>query len=101
MPVEPVTVIEVQYRFIDGYHVFTSEDVYGLYVASRNPEKAFGNVQASIEKLIKLNHGVDIEVEPAHTYREFLRAVTGEPEIPHPAIINESRDFLLRRVAFA
>ncbi len=99
MPVEPVATIEVQYRFIDGYHVFTSEDVYGLYVASKNPETAFGNVTASIKKLIKLNHGLDIEMSPAKTYREFLNALTGEPEVPHPAIINESRKFLVRRAA--
>lgn len=99
MSVESVTTIRVQYQFIDGYHVFTSEDVYGLYVASRNPEKAFGNIQASIEQLIKLNHGINIEVAPAQTIPEFLKVGTGGPKIPHPAIINESRDFLLRRIS--
>ncbi len=97
MPVEPVTMIEVQYRFIDGYHVFTSEDVYGLYVASKNPEKAFNNVTASIKKLIKLNDGIDIDMWPAKTYREFVNVLTGAPEVPHPAIINESHKILLHR----
>lgn len=99
MLVESVAMIEVQYRYIDGCHIFTSEDVYGLYVASKSPEKAYRDVQPSIEKLMRLNHGLDIEVTPAQTYSEFVKAPTDEPEIPHPAIINESRKFLLRRAA--
>ena len=64
--------IIVKYRFIDGYHIFTSEDVYGLYVASKDPEKAFNNVQGSIEKLIKLNDDIDIKVEPPDFLRNLL-----------------------------
>ena len=33
--------IRAQYRFVDGYHVFTSEDVRGLYVASKDAREAF------------------------------------------------------------
>jgi hypothetical protein len=69
-------------------------------VASKDPEKAYNNVQGSIEKLIKLNDGLDIEVEPVQTYREFLRELAGEAHIPHPAIIrNASQTFLVRRAA--
>ena len=33
--------INVQYKNIEGYHVFTSDDVDGLYIASKDPRKAF------------------------------------------------------------
>ena len=104
MPTDMTAIVMVKYQFIDDYHIFTSEDVYGLYVASKNPEKAFNNVQGSIEKLIKLNDGLDIEVEPVQTYREFLRepaiSHAGEAHIPHPAITqNTSRTFLVKRAA--
>jgi hypothetical protein len=78
---ERPTAIQVKYRFIDGYHVYTSEDVYGLYVANRDPIKAYDAVSRSLEKLIKLNEGITCRVEPALTYSELVRVAQrpGEP----------------------
>ena len=52
MPSGPQATVAVEYRFIDGYHVFTSRDVYGLYVASKDPRKAFDGVAPAIQQLL-------------------------------------------------
>ena len=44
--------IRVAYRFIDGYHVYTSDDVYGLYIANQDAGKAYSAIAPSLEKLI-------------------------------------------------
>ncbi len=86
--------IRVNYRFIDGYHVYTSEDVYGLYVANRDPLAAYEAVAPSLEKLIELNEGISCRVEPALTFSELVRAAR-HPEAPLPHEIT-SRSFLAR-----
>ena len=68
------TAIRVTYRFIDGHHVYTSDDVYGLYVAHKDPQKAYEAIAPSLEKLIKLNEGIVCRVEPALTYSEMVRS---------------------------
>ena len=89
----------VNYRNIEGYHVFTSDDVYGLYVASKDPLKAFKSVAPSLQKLVKLNYKIDITVEPADSFQEFRRSILSEPvAVPHPAIL-ESCNFVVRRTA--
>jgi len=67
------TAIRVTYRLIDGTHIYTSDDVYGLYVAHRDPRRAYEMVAPSIEKLIRLNEKVECTVEPALTYAELVR----------------------------
>ena len=60
--------IRVHYRCIDGYHVYTSDNVYGLYVANRDAQKAYDAVAPSLEKLIQLNEGLTCRVEPVMTF---------------------------------
>jgi hypothetical protein len=86
------TVIRVTYRFIDGLHVYTSDDVYGLYVANRDPQLAYDAVAPSLQSLIKLNEGMSCKVEPALTYSELLRAA----HYPDQPLVREitSRSFL-------
>ena len=77
-------VLNVGYRFIDGYHVFTSDEVDGLYVASKDPRRAYDDVRHAIKMLVLANDGVRINVDPMLNMREFLamakKAVRGEPE---------------------
>ena len=86
------TVIGVTYRLIDDMHVYTSEDVYGLYVADRDPKRAYDAVAPSLRKLISLNEGVECQIEPALTYSELLRQLhyPDEPLVPEIT----SRSFL-------
>lgn len=98
-------IIVVHYRTIEDLHVFTSPDVYGLYVADKDPQAAFERVAPSLVHLLKLNEGIDGTVEPLTTYGEFMEmkrqaeADVDEPALPHPAVIEQTRAFRLRPAA--
>lgn len=68
----PKTSIKVQYKFADDWHVFFSDDLAGLYVASKNPRKALKDVVPAIEQLIELDGGVKVRVEIEPPMSEFL-----------------------------
>ena len=90
--------VAVLYGFRDGYHVFTSDELYGLYIASKDPETAFNGIVPAIETLMRENEGIDIKAEPAFTLSEFLSVMRaqddGAPEsAPPPAFM--AREFLI------
>lgn len=65
--------ISVGYRFVDGYHVFTSQDVRGLYVASRDPRKAYDSVAEVLQVLVSKQSGEAlVEIVPTMTFEEWL-----------------------------
>jgi hypothetical protein len=68
---EVISTINVRYKFLDGYHVFTSRDVRGLYVASRDPEKAFNSVGPILSELLQYRMSAPVVVEPAVDLEEF------------------------------
>ena len=72
MPDSHLSTITIDYRVIDGWHVFTSADVPGLYVANEDQEVAFDAVGPTIEMLLQLNENVRVEVRPAVTFSRFL-----------------------------
>lgn len=86
--------IRVNYRFVDGYHLYTSDDVYGLYVASRDPSQAYAAVAPSLEKLIRLNEGITCRVEPVLTFSELVRSARNPGQPPLHEIT--SRSFVAR-----
>lgn len=89
----PVAVL-VQYRYVEGLHVFTSTDVEGLYIADRDPHAAFERVAPAIRFLVKENEKVECGVEPAANFREFLMQLrAGASRSLPPAL--ESRSFVL------
>lgn len=69
-------------------------DVFGLYVASKDPKAAYDDVALAIQKLLKLNDGIDCEIEPELTFSEFVRAFrptptnTQKPEDALPPLSN-------------
>jgi hypothetical protein len=86
--------IRVNYRFVNGYHIYTSDDVYGLYVASHDPGQAYAAVGPSLEKLIQLNEGIACHVEAALTFSELVHAAR-HPDQPALHVIT-SRSFVAR-----
>lgn len=70
-----ITSILVDYKHVDGWHVFSSADMAGLYVASKRAELAFNDVPLAIKKLVKLNSGVDCTVTAELSYFQFLSLV--------------------------
>ncbi|HUP90955.1 MAG TPA: hypothetical protein VM074_01810 [Solimonas sp.] len=74
-----VTSVHVAYKQVDGWHVFSSEKMPGLYVASKNAAKAFNDVAKAIEMLVELNANAKCKAVPEMTFSEFLRKRRVEP----------------------
>ncbi len=75
--------------------MFTSEDVYGLYIANRDPERAYEDLAPSIEKLLEMNEGIRCSVRPVTSLRELLDRQKGyQPSIPDPAFL-ATRQFVV------
>lgn len=85
--------ISVQLRVVDDYHVFTSDDLRGLYVASKDPRKAFASVPDAIQALVKADLGVDCQVEHSMTYDEFAAAKRDPRREVRPSF--GDRDFII------
>ena len=86
MPDSHFSTITIDYRLVDGWHVFTSADVHGLYVANEDQEAAFNSIAPTVETLLQLNENVRVEVRPAVTFTRFLdqmkRKTTGTAPSP-------------------
>ncbi|HYD05179.1 MAG TPA: hypothetical protein VEC60_05615 [Reyranella sp.] len=91
-------VILVDYRVIDGWHVFTSAQVKGLYVAHPDQRLAYDAVGPTIEKLLAENESVQVAVKPAVPFTAFLdrlrqhaEMVEIMPGIPQPFMVTAAR----------
>lgn len=71
----------VNYKNVDGWHVFHSEEIHGLYVANKDARTSYDDVKVAIEKLILLNENVKCTVQPEMTFEEFISSMKGEPEL--------------------
>lgn len=96
-----VTLINVSHCFKHGVHVFTSADVKGLYVASKDAKNAFDGVAPSLHTLLadKLSERYkpeDITVEAITTFDEFLEWLRADGII-EPTI--EDRSFAMKIAA--
>jgi len=88
--------ILVDYRVVAGWHIFTSKQVRGLYVANPDQRLAYEAVGPSIAKLLELNERISTSVRPALPFEDFVK-VTREhldapdimPGIPQPFIIEK------------
>lgn len=72
--------IQVKYKYCDGYHVFKSDQIKELCVASKDPDVAVREVVASIKMILKLTQGIDCEVEPMKSFEEFIESGNRESE---------------------
>lgn len=88
------TSILATYKSVDGWHVFQADDMPGLYVASKDPVKAFNDVALSIKTLVKLDTGVECTVTPERSVKEFIASIKAhEPktEEPEPIVLSNKR----------
>jgi len=65
-------VICVKYRKLNDYHVFTSDEVNGLYVCSKNPEQAVGDICDAVELLKWINEQVHCKVQLTQAFFDFI-----------------------------
>ena len=63
--------VTVQYRTREGWHLFTSQQMDGLFVACPDLETAFTDVSVAIERLLKLDHDFDCIVQPKLDFEAF------------------------------
>ena len=93
----PQATVAVEYRFIEDYHVFTSRDVYGLYVASTDPHKACDAIAPAIQHLLNANERSSC-VETALSLRARLLETLRKPGSTSPEQLGP-RQFVLRPAA--
>lgn len=58
-----VWIARISYEHADGLHIFTSNQILGLLVASRNARQAIDQLVPTITALIKANDGRELTVE--------------------------------------
>lgn len=94
------TSICVNFKFAEEWHVFSSDQLPGLYVASRNAEVAFKDVAAAIEKLVFLNEGVKIKAVPELSFKDFIEQTqsSNDDEI---IVLSDKRFSIVREAALA
>jgi hypothetical protein len=90
--------IHATYRFVNGYHVFTSDDVRGLYVARKDARQAFDDVCPVLQALVTHKLKVKCEIEPTMTFDQFMAHVEAQRSAPDMPIL-ANREFIVRRVA--
>lgn len=100
MPAEILGTVDVDYSYRDGFHIFTSADIKGLYVAHRDAEAAFNGVAKAIALLLRLNEAIECKVEPSASLEDFIKmakqATRGsELSSSHPAGLG-SRTYVLK-----
>lgn len=64
--------IEVSYRCEQGWHIFEAAQMPGLYIAHQDPRRAFNAVGPAIEKLVKLDSNLDVQVAPEMPFADFV-----------------------------
>ncbi len=55
-------VITLEHKIIDGAHIFTSPDLFGLAVIAPSLERAKAQLRHVIEELVKRNEGFSVSV---------------------------------------
>ena len=87
---EPMAEITVTYRTKDGWHLFTSDQMDGLVVASPDLRTAFDDVPKAVSMLLKLDHGFECVVQPRLDYEGFC-ALLGARETPRRPLLTRFR----------
>ena len=86
----PITLVRIHYQFIEGHHIFTSDDIDGLLVMSKDAETAYRDVAPSIKKLLKANQGIECDVEPTISFKELIAASTdGVSRQENPLVLSD------------
>lgn len=90
--------ILVDYRVVEGWHVFTSSQIRGLYVSNPDQQLAFEAIGPAIEKLLAENEHVHVAVRPALTIDAFLERMHHRsqmtkivPGTPQPFMVTAAR----------
>lgn len=72
------TSVDVTYKTVEGWHIFEADDMPGLYIAHRDPRRAYNAIGPAIQQLIKLDTGMDCRVAPEIPFGEFIGTARAE-----------------------
>lgn len=67
------TSIEIDYKCVDGWHIFRAKEMPGLYVANRDLNSAYETVGPAIEKLMLLDSNLECRALPVVPFGQFVR----------------------------
>lgn len=70
------TEISVRRASRDGWFVYTSEAIPGLYIASKDDRAAYNDVPKAIAQLFKLDWNANVSVSHKVGYDDFFSLVT-------------------------
>ena len=97
------TSICAKYKHVAGWHIFQSDDLPGMYVASKDAERAYNDITTSIELLMKLDEGIEVKVVPELSFREFIAAVRHthdeDEDDMSPIVLSDKRFFMTGAIA--
>ena len=97
---EELAIIDIVHRVVDDWHVFTSDEIFGLYVASEDPKQAYDMLAPAVEELLRLNEGLEVRAEAMFTLQELLaRHRSRKQAKPVPAFAIRNQRFLIRSAA--
>ena len=57
--------INITYTEVGDYHIFTSDELHGLFVVSTDLKLAIKDLAPSIETVVRLNFGQEVIATPA------------------------------------
>lgn len=69
------TEVRVRRQSRDGWFVYTSDELPGLFVASQDDQAAYNDLPKSIQALIKLDLGIECSVTHRIAYAEFVSQI--------------------------
>jgi hypothetical protein len=72
------TSIDVTHKVVEGWHVFESEQMPGLYIAHRDARRAYKAVGPAIEKLVGLDTGMVCRAVPDVPFNVFISKARAE-----------------------
>ena len=82
-PLRAITSLCIEYKHVDGWHVFSSKDLPGLYIASKDAREAFEDVGPALEELFKLNAGISCKAQPELSFDDFISLLSGTRSTVH------------------
>lgn len=70
--------IVVSHRVEEGWHIFQSDQLPGLYVVNRDPRRAYEAVGPAIAQLVRLDNNIEVTAVPEVSFEDFIGPARAE-----------------------
>ena len=78
----PAVWVEIE-KDEQGYWNATSPNLFGLNLCNETQAEVIRYIPAAIKQLMKLNHGLEVEVTPLHSFSASVPGLLMEPDAPN------------------